>query len=125
MRFANAFLVVVALIGVGCVPKSSDKMVGVWKLDPTSVSTGDASVDASRAASFAKMTIDMKSDKSFTTGDGKSGTYTLEDKAITLTPTAAKGATTEPMQATLSDDLASFSVNMHGEKAMVFRKADG
>jgi uncharacterized protein (TIGR03066 family) len=112
MKLSPIFILIALLALIGC--SKPDPMVGTWQLqmDPAINSQLPSSQKISA-------TVEFRADKTFTVdlnlGSRKEqleGTYTLEGKTLTMTPTKENGkpSSDKPEVVTLSDDMKSFEM---------------
>ena len=124
MRRHVALVIVIAVIGAGCAQPEA-QVIGKWKVDPASLSTGNAQQDAITKQFAQNMSVEFKSDKTFsmTMMVAFEGTYTLTGHTVTMTPTKAAGvdmpkqesATNKPLICTLSDDGKTLTIGESGK----------
>lgn len=107
-------LAIAALAVVGCGGSMKDKLVGSWKVDPTSFS-GKFVDQAKSAGKLDELTKGSESTRFKFNADGKFeismgghaapvGSWSLKDHEITISPADSAGGKNQPETATLNAD---------------------
>lgn len=130
MRNACALPLVLAVHGAGC-SKPEANLIGKWQADAGSMKTGKSQSDAMAETIAKNMTIEFKTDKTFSMRSLMEGTYVVSGHTVTMTETKAMGmdvaqlpnkSNIKPVVATMSDDGKSFTITP-GTKAIKFIKS--